>query len=241
MYNYCLQGILGRILDQFPDLPNFFGSPPQRLKMEQKKSLKKEETESLTNRAIFQGSVFFNSLIVLNRCLCHLITLLNDRVVSDTFHLHLSWACYLWKHSVYNKWNYLWVAIKNETFFHILSLDRRWALEFNIMDSRCSEVSLAIPFSSQAMMEASNSLLPFLFKKATVTFITARNSLSLSLACSLVFLSLFKLTLLLILTSYLSSFETIIAYNQDSLLQTYYWQHPWQPKRHKTVSLFPVK
>lgn len=59
MYNYCLQGILGRILDQFPDLPNFFGSPPQRLKMEQKKSLKKEETESLTNRAIFQGSVFF--------------------------------------------------------------------------------------------------------------------------------------------------------------------------------------
>jgi len=112
----------------------------------------KEAFRERTNRTLFSKILFFfffenvpvSVPVLLNRC--HL----------PPYHptkRHRLPTCFIFtfpgraipQKTVYNKWNNSWVVIKNETFSHFLSLDSRWGLEFNIMDSRCSEVSFPVP------------------------------------------------------------------------------------------------
>ncbi len=137
----------------------FFSS----LQLEQKRLSERKSKPNVSQTG--QGSIFWeHSCFVQQVSLAPYCPILGQRLF---YMLHLSWTCYPEKHSVYNKWNNSWAVIKNETFcfsLSLLRLDMRFGNQNNGLKMLWSFLSCT--FSSPlAMMEASNSRLPFPRKK----------------------------------------------------------------------------
>lgn len=149
-------------LAPWPDVCGLFFSS---LQLEQKKLSERKRKQNVSQMG--QGSIFWE-----RSCFAQQVSLapyhptIGQRLLC-MLHLHLSWTCYLRKHSVYNKWNNSRAVIKNETFcfsLSLLRLEMRFGIQHNGLKMLWSFLSCT--FSSPlAMMEASNSRLPFPRKK----------------------------------------------------------------------------